>query len=63
MEVVQHDSLERFEEHLLIVEVLTLVLLKELVRELSQGVNSVDHDVEILVASDPGKVITKHLPD
>jgi len=49
--VVQHDGLEGLQEHLLLAEVLALLDLQELVGQLSQRVDGIDDNVQILVGA------------
>lgn len=63
VKVVEHDSFEGLEEHLLVAEVLPLFFLEELVGKLPQRINGVNHDIQILVLAHHGEVIAKRTPD
>lgn len=57
VQIVEHDRLEWLQEHLLVAEVLSLLLLEELVGELPQRIYGIDHNVEVLVLADHREVI------
>ena len=63
MQVIQHDGFEWFQEHFLIAEVLSLFLLEELVCKLSERINGVDDNMQILVRAYPCKMLSKCTPD
>ena len=60
---MQHYGLEGFQEVLLEVVVAELLLEQELVRELPQGVDRVESDVEVLVGADRVEVLAERLPN
>ena len=49
MQVIQHYGFKWLQEHFLVAEVLSLFLLKELVSQLPERINSVDDNVQVLV--------------
>jgi hypothetical protein len=62
-QVMQHDLLKGMQEVLLEVEACKLLLEKELIGKLSQGVNCENGNVEVLVGAHMDEVFTEHLPN
>ena len=62
-QIVQHDRLEGFQEHLLVAEVLALFLFQEFRGKLSKRVDRISHNMEIFVRANPGEVLSKGAPD
>ena len=63
MQIVEHNSLKWFQEHLLVAEVSSFFLFQELICKLTQGVNGVDDYVEVLVGANPSKMFSESAPN
>ena len=63
VQIVEHNGLEWLQEHFLVAEVLTLFLLKELIRQLSQRIDGINYNIEVLVLANHGEMISKSAPN
>jgi len=63
VQVVVHNGFKGFQEHFLVAEVFALLLLKEFVSKLAQGVKSIHNYVQVLVSSNPGEMFAEGPPD
>ena len=63
VQIIEHDSLKWFQEHLLVAEVSPLLLFKELISKLTQRVNGVDDNMEVLVGANPSEMFPKSAPN